>query len=463
MQGQTNAKIGKKAKLYDTRILETQEAEKGWLYTCSNAYRSFSSSTLPTLYNDINTKLQNSTSGLLHDEYFNIVSSYNYNLTNLNLNDIDSDDMIKLLKCDNKYYTIIINNVYDTSGLCVYNNTWDEIPNIPKMITLTSDNQGTCIVGTDEMSAIYKFNPANNTCIKLLDESSIVSDGSAYNVNITSKTYDNYLYIYIDTQEFASDANNHIYKTPVDPTINSIVDYEFTERVVDILYYNNYWYLLIKDENNVYKIYKGSDLANSNLSDTTKWELIYTINSHIICMYVINNRFMIFCSSKYIYTDDNFTTMNVVNSNIGYKKIMCLNNIIIMIGESSISYCDAIMIDNINNWQTQSVLGEISYISNTIQNKIYIINEQGTSHNPLGVAYELSIDSVYGSFIINYTKYENFKICQYSDLTDLNTLYNRYGISNYWNIYNNQISIPLNKQEYTVMYVGDNFVDDLYE
>ncbi|MBR2245450.1 MAG: hypothetical protein IJ880_00230 [Bacilli bacterium] len=471
MQGQTNAKIGKKAKLYDTRILETQEAEKGWAYACSDNYRSFSSSTLPTLYTDINTKLQNGVEGT--DIYMidNLsTNNYDYNLTNLGLQNID-DLYVNFLKCDNNYYTSGYNDSYGI-GLYIYNNnSWVQIQNSPNIMYAITDSIGSSIVGIDDGSRIYKFNPQNNTFIKLADESVFDYPGSGgNNTSASYKEFNNNFYLYPNYRSSGVDPiSNHIYEIPTDPTSSVFTDYAFNKKIIDVVYSNNYWYVLVNKLNEYdydigFEVYKGLSLSNNDFSDTTKWELMYSTTTnnmnHALYITVINNRFVVFYSNSYIYSDDEFNTVNIVaNIFSGYEEILVMNNVIIMCDSANlVKYCKISKIDNANNWQTQTIGDTIYIFTPPINNNIYLI--AGT--NDVLEAYSLNVSSLGQSFPINYYKYGNFKICQFSDLTLLNELYSLYGVSNYWNIYNNTISIPVDCQEYKIMYVGDNFQDTLY-
>lgn len=478
---------GEQPQLYDTRILSSASAPEGWAYTCSNAYRTFSSSTLPTLYNDINTKLQNGTA--YTDNYIVSTDNYNCDLVDLNFQNIKDTPLVSatniLLKCNNNYYT----SGYDTdNGLYIYdNNSWTKVQNSPNIICAATNTEGTFIICVDDETAIYKFNPSNNTFIQLANSSIFENPGSGGHTNIAHKEFNNNFYFYPNYNS-AGLISNHIYETPANPTVSTLIDHTFNKKIVDIVYNNNYWYVLVNKTNehntNIgFEVYKGSSLSNSDFSDATKWELIYspTINNidnsidHALYITVLSNRFIIFYATdnanntiddfNYIYTDDEFNTINsITNMPIStYCEITTLDNVILICGENTLYYCDVLKINNVNNWQTQTIGTTIVNFSYPINNTVYLTVLFDDQNNNIDyVAYSLNISAIKQSILINYHKYENFKICQYSDLTLLNQLYTQYGISNYWNIYNNAVSIPVDSQQYKIMYVGDNFNDDLY-
>lgn len=485
--GQTNAKInvgGELPQLYDTRILSSASAPEGWAYTCSNAYRSFSSSTLPTLYNDINTKLQNAIEST--DNYIVSTDNYNCDLVDLNFQNIEDTPLIInstniLLKCNNNYYTSGFE--FDAGLYIDNNNSWTKVQNSPGIICATANTEGTFIICIDNETSIYKFNPLNNTFMQLANSSIFETPGSGGNTSIAHKEFNNNFYFYANYNSEGL-ISNHIYETPANPTVSTLIDYTFNKKIIDIIYNNNFWYVLVNKTNEYntnigFEVYKGSSLSNSDFSDATKWELIYstTINNinHALYITVLSNRFIIFYATddannitddfNYIYTDDEFNTINsITNMSISTNcEITTLDNIILICGENTLYYCDVLKINNVNNWQTQTIGTTIVNFSYPINNTIYLtVKFDDQNDNIDYIAYSLNISAIKQSILINYHKYENFKICQYSDLILLNQLYTQYGISNYWNIYNNTVSIPVDSQQYKIMYVGDNFNDDLY-
>ena len=403
------------------------------------------------------------------DNYFVATNSYNFNLTNLELQNIDESLLIDntniLLKCNNNYYTSGFTG-YSGSGLYIYdNNSWTKIQNSPDILCAVTDNKGSFIIGVNNDTEIYKFNPENNTFIKLANSSIFENPGSGFHTSISHKEFNNNFYFYANNNSFHQ-LSNHIYETLTDATSNTFIDHTFNKDVIDIIYYNNYWYLLVSKNDVGFEVYKGLSLSNNDFSDTTKWELIYTYTANVSANYltVINGRFVIFYGKNYIYTDDEFNTVNTVNADFlpYYSEITTVNNIIVVCGENSLIYCRIEKIDNPNNWQTQIINNIIYSFTPPINNIIYLVVISGEDPNIEYNAYSLDLSSIDKNILINYSKYENFKICGYSDLTSLNDVYQQYGISQYWNIYNNTISIPVNKQQYSIMYVGDNFNDNLY-
>ena len=90
--------------------------------------------------------------------------------------------------------------------------------------------------------------------------------------------------------------------------------------------------------------------------------------------------------------------------------------------------------------------GGVKYLSiiKTIYTDTYIVN--GSSVN------------------VNYYKYDDFKICLPDNTNDTNlaTVYNYLGYYNYYrlNIDNETISLPRNNNLYSMMYVGDNYIEE---
>lgn len=512
MIGSTNAIVvsgGSEAQLYDTRILSQANADSGWAYMCSDNYRSFSSSTLPTLYNDMNSKLS-SAIGPYTDTYVVAPGSSVYQQLETILQNsftdtgIDYDTLSTssdesmyltpdIVHCNNKFFALT--QTYYITDLYIYeNNTWYDT--LIELNGLISNSNGTLLIGTtsDNSGTIYKIDPtsnANNISYKAIATN--VPDIDIGVNEFINKEYNDIIYFKNrDPEKWDTD---YIYSTISNYSDNSFNTYSFDVPIYDFVYANGYWYLMTADVEysglTPVTIYKGTDLSNSDLTDTTKWQVIYqdwieieghyNYYEHGLQLFYSQGRFVIFAFDYpdntelelvYFYTDDEFNTVSNIyfinNFVYGYRydscdKVEFVNNCFFF----SNKFCYLLRLDSINNWKTLPIPQNKSVynIFNPVNSEICISIDDSSGLVGYCDIYTITVPELTSRGIeigINYKKYENFKICTYSDLTTLNTLYNQYGVSNYWNIYNNAISIPVNKQEYSVMYVGSNFNDNLY-
>lgn len=451
MIGSTNAKVsqgnGAQPQLFDIKILESQSASQGWAYICSDDCRNFNSSDVPTLYNNIKNKYDN-------------VSTISVINTNIQKNYV----FTPVLFCNNKYYC---SNAYYNNG------SWVTIGSLPTMFSLATNDSASIIIGIDWDTAVYKINPIDNSYKKIANSSYLSGveyyDGrdSAYEFN--KKEYNNMLYM-------CNTASRYIHAISTDYNDNTFLTYSFNKTILDYVYINNYWYVATTDGWG-YTVYKGRSLSNSDFSDSSKWTSVFTlngVNDPFIQIFCSNNRIVIFGAySTYYYTDDDFNHIHTVSiSEISYDDrgltfVRFDGNYLLVQKDSwKMCYCPISLIQSDNNWN--SIEFDSIQIPYPVNSVMYA--EDYDSNTGIGIILKVELKSLIDKYVIDgeildisYVKSGNFKICNYNTLDTLNLLYHNYGISNYWNIYNNTVSIPVNKQNYSIMYVGDNFTDDLYE
>lgn len=514
MIGNTNARIkkggsgGNEVQLYDKRLISQPNAPSGWLYMCSDAYRSFSSNDLPTLYNDIMTKYTIASQGSTYTDTYEISDRMSNNpgylvneskiVQSLSAEDIedfaDVSSMSKLARCFTLYWNVIgsYNENYDLyyyEGYGVWNSISDRYSDFPPIYTVVPSYDGTTMLCVDYDSGIYQL--FSSRYVKHASSSSITSTSDITGTDLIKKEYNNRMYF---TNHGGDD---DIYAISNNSDVCDLFEtYSFNRKVCDFVYVDNYWYLLVNYNDKV-MIYKGTDLSNSNLTDTSKWQMICE-NSQIYAsngndyfsprIFYSKDRFVV-CGENsgeyhyqnylsYFYTDDDFSTIsNVIETNFstGYWNTYFTNDCLICGNH----FCYLFKLNSINNWVTLTIPQNMNLIDvsepvfieefdmptwtsipySAVYFTLYNNNDEKyyiySIHIPQPISSMTSID-------IQYKKYETFKFCTYSNLNNLNSIYNIYGVSNYWNIYNNLVSIPVDKQEYSIMYVSDNYQDNLY-
>lgn len=498
MLSQTNARIksgGEQPQLYDTRILATRNASPGWAYNCDSTYKTFSSSTLPTLYNDMISKFNNrinidsdihvdivdidaiegqifNTYGSIAGSYFCLSKSYDlvayaedWSYVDPHITDIlwrvpcgsglfICGDQDYIYKSDKNSYNVIANVEQDDIDI-VPTGYYDDTEVLVKVfvgIPEVAEGKGVCLTN----SIVYNYNNRN-----IYITNDIMSQGG---VGLTKYSFTG---------------------------VNSIMDFE---------YVNGYWYILTEsgNYNKGFCIYKGTSLSNGDFTDTTKWTKIYEANNDFfdndvdqikrIQLHYYNNKFYIFSvitkneynSTDFFmccrYTTSSFTNISDIHSitlNGFYHDytMRFASNYILVQTSDNVHYCSLDSIANSNCWGVKSLdVSTASQLSYPNEYNCMYVHDTNTALDTNKILYQIEIVPnaqiftdkylVNGSTIsINYYLYNNFKMCTYDDLSILDTIYYYYNVSNYWNIIDGQISIPMNRQNYSVMYVGDNYIN----
>lgn len=415
--------------LNDIKTMAQAIAEKGWAFQCKSTRQDLPKSLVPTLYNDILDKLNNSEKQLQP-------------MTQLSLNGY----RVLYSSTLNKWFYTNQSKVYETNNLIFSNVFLND--NISEMIC--GNNIFVSYVISGSNSGKYVIVNLNNNEIKYITLSSNIPLNSGA---IRSIVKDGYIYVCsVNRSDFTK-----IYKFYDDFSITDFETITFSKNIYDIQYDNGYWYVLLADG-----VYKGTDINNPN--DFTR---IYQTEIYNSSFLIVKDNFSCFLRGrnwpiKYTYdlyqnvsqTGNNFDISYPSNIN-SYPKL--LNNIIWTTQNMSI---------DINDFSTDTTVYDIKgldidYNNNTVvfgsSNNMYVagfVNKQYTD------TYIVNGNSV----VINYYKYNDFKICLAdggTNDTNLATVYSYMGYYNYFvlDTTGETVSLPRNSNLYSMMYVGDNYQD----
>ena len=436
---------GGSASLFDIKCLSQAIADKGWAFMC----RKISHDNIPFLNkSDIPTVYDN-----IFNKYNNAEKSFSPLTQGSNLKD-----------SDNNYNTFDINGF----GICVFGNTtyailnndynlkiyysssyqsgatWSLLSDIDTFTALFKANN--CIIALS-YNSVYKINPSTNTITKI--GNNIDSDYGLDYRSVKFKLINDVIYI-IKKADNTNTASifKRIYYVADDTTTNTLSYIGNYSRVVcDLEYANNSWYILARNGYTFY-VYKGSDLNNKTLTDTTKWELKFTYrNTNWDIdrngeMFYGNNRFVIFfkryqANYDYVYTDDDFATTNtkleVSIGSEGFCPLYFCNNIFYSIYKPStfpyLYYCH---IDSLqSSWSYDSSLTPSPLVSDSTLIGLFltdtlqlmgVVLPSGTYRNFIyyrGYGNTVYTDSysINGNIVtVNYSMYEDnfgkdWKIC----------------------------------------------------
>lgn len=478
------------ANLYDIKTLSQAIADRGWAFMCHTTRQDLAKSDVPTLYNDIFNKYLNA-----EKTYSDLTQGSDLKDNDNNYNTFDASSF-GLCVFGNTAYGIFIN---DYSGKIYYSSsyqtgaTWALLSDIDNFTALFKANN--CIIALSSNS-VYKINPSTNTITKI--GNNIDNDYGLSHRTVKFKLINGV--VYIIKKSIHSDTSalyKRIYYVADDTTTNTLSYIGNYSRVVcDLEYVNNYWYLVARNGNTFY-VYKGTDLNNKTLTDTTKWEqkLSYNNNNELSYngeIFYGNNRLVMFfkryqASYDYVFTDDDFVTTNTItNIALGVDEFCVLyfcNNVFYSISKpATYPYLYSCNIDNINtaeNWtydtsitpdplESDSILIGL-FLTDSLQ-LMAIILPSGTHRNFIyyrgyGNAVYTDNYNINGTIVdIQYYKYNDFKICISdggTNDTNLDAVYNELGYENYWLLdsANEQLCLPRNSNLYTQMYVGDDYED----
>ena len=531
MIGNTNSIVikGNEAQLYDTKVLTTANAETGWVYNNTNSYRSFSSSTLPTLFNDISTKLDNKEGAGITSQVTSIPRPEG----------IGYRSEQEVLYCNGTYFCAgFYYNTTSSSWVSInstitdgynYDGSRQEGQNI---IFSAANKAGTILILFGEDGKIYKVETSTKNW-KILGDSESPSGRSLFASLMNSikypirvKEYNNTLYMFnIDTWMMDTEGLLYTFDTSsYSSNTFNIYDYGASFRFHDILYTSGACYIVEYDNSSMIwgsdtcppiKIYKGNNFSNTDITDTSLWTCIVDEDSaanlfptpndsvHLVYSVILDfkdNKIWLFApiymyidveneeedfSTKFgsFYTCDDFVT----KSSMSFSTVtsdFALGEGNFFITDDYVFSCQPIW--NSQTWTNEGFslfycnranLSAMSssldfsadrlYVSLPVCSRICLYNDDssisGVYVNDVIIGTGLFTDQyIVNNAMVNidYYKYKNFKICTYSSLTTLNSLYTQYGYSVYWNLYGNQVSIPMNKQNYSVLYVGDDYVDN---
>ncbi len=423
--------------LYDIKILSQAIADKGFAFMCHTTTRALLKSDVPTVYNDILNKLNNSEKEMqpltqlsLNGQrilYSNTLNKWFYS-DETNGNIYITDNLI--------ISTVYLSDTYITEMICGNN------------IFVAYDYMNNRYVvkdlHTDETKTLNMSNvPLNSGAIR-----TIIKDGYIYLCPIARSDY------------------FKIYKFYDDFSITDFQTITFNKKIYDIQYDNGYWYVLLADG-----VYKGTDINNpssftrihqDDISDSS----FLIVKDNFSCYLKGRGNHIVYTYDLYQNTNQTVNNFDILYASAikSYPKL--LDNLIWTQNREL-----KIMSIDINDFTTfidttvYDVQGlDIDYNNNTVvygsSNNMYLtglVNKQFTD------TYNINGTNVN----INYYKYQDFKICVSdnggTNDTNIKTVYDYLGYSNYWLIdtTNETITIQRNKQGYVQMYVGDDFVDDL--
>lgn len=454
--GTEQSTASKSASLFDIKLMSQAIAEKGFAFMCHTTKRSLTKANVPTLYNDIKYKYEHCNTEFISssstpttsngvwfcsttNKYYwcnngHIYSSENIDLSNpTDLGDfgIEYNGGIYIGKNINLAY----NGSYGANSINVYNKNWElikTINNVTKFQTenvrivdgyfvfwFSAGNECYIMTVTDDSNADYLIsdNVNNQSMVSKLLKCSDIYNNHIYFVTETASGWISFLKLNIENLYVVEEFG--LYTDFGRPANNS-----GRLSITPVVIYNDEFYIA---NNN--KVYKSSN------TDLTNWSEVTTLSTNTQFLDIVkHNDIFYIATNGYIYTTNNFVNFSQLTSftpdTYGFNKFFNF-------------YVD-------NNNILLSTGGNALYVYGGSVKKIYTDT------------YTINGNTV----TINYYKYNDFKICladNGTNDTNLETVYNYLSYLNYWliDISNETICIQRDKNTYSVMFVGDNFIDDL--
>lgn len=475
--------------LYETKILSQANASKGWAYQCKSTRQDIAKASVPTVYGDIKEKYDNS-----DESIGSLYQGSNLKDNENNTHDWSADNFGLCVFGDTTFALFGDTFIYYSSS---YKSgaTWYLLSSVESFTGMFKANN--CIIVTSANS-VYKLNPTTKTLTKI--GNNIDSEYELSYKRVIFKVINGVIYlIKKSTNETTGTIYKRIYYVADDTTTNTLSYIGNYSRVVcDLEYINNNWYLLARNGYTFY-VYKGTDLNNKTLTDTTKWEekLSYRNSDWDFErsgeIFYANGRTVVFlkryqANYDYVYTDNDFSTTNTITQiSLGaddFCPLYFFNNVFYSIYKPTTTpYLFSCNIDDISsssNWDydhtvTPSPLVVDSnliglFLSNTIQ--LMAINLPSGTYRDF-IYYREYEKTVYtdtysidnNDVVISYYKNNDFKICLSdnggTNDTNLATVYSSLGYYDYFvlDLTNETVSLPRKSDLYAVMYVGDNYQD----
>lgn len=466
--------------LFDIKVLSQAIADKGFAFMCKNSRQNLSKNVVPTIYNNI------------LDKYLNVEEVMSPLTEGLNWYQVVGETchfaFLNGSFYKGKEWVLSFTNNYQSG---TYNNITSNIF-IRDLITL---NNCIIIIGYETINGnnvgfLYKLNPSTNEITKLTGNSQFED----YEYDFNYKVFDGKIYInYCTGTSAIQDKFKKIFIVTDDLTDFTYQTIVANKIVADLTYYDNNFYVLLKEAGTklVY-VRKTNDLNNINSAselwqDYITYENGYEGNEYTeqAQMFNYENNFYLFFKAyqddfKIVITTNEFVTITKERQYVDYNSAT---------GLQKIRYCENklyIKIVTSKRFLYSADLSSNAYfvIDDTIKNldynfsylilpniQFFALNENYSSCNLWyrGISKKVYTDTYIingNSVTIDYYKYDDFKICISDNGTNdakLETLYNYLGYLNYWllDINNETISIQRDKNTYSVMYVGDNFLDTL--
>lgn len=456
------------ANLLDIKTMAVAVADKGW--ACLSKTSNFlSKDVAPTLYNDMVAKLEDADTGVT-----SLTSGFSK----------DNHELICLSYINNKLYFIdessdevYYSNSYLSDGSAIQVN---DISNARNMFG--GNNCLIVVCGSGNSNKILKINPTDNSVIELGTHDT--------NYNGQFKLVGNKIYFFpLDSDENAQ--YTKVYEFVDDETDNTMVVRDYSAYVVDIEYYNGYYYL-ISVNTNVKYILKGLSLNNLNLADSSKWELLATatngeFQTRYAQLFFVNNMCIMFATRRglggqtyFCYDIDAFTLLYSTAGEIygGCSKTWFENNTFYFWSQFNMDtrpdfkYCSVNDILDYTNWENDSEISALNidgYFSTLIQPTLQLfglkvgnrkIYSRGVAKTTYTDTYVIDGTSV----SVNYYKSNDTKIVtDFSQITAMATIGNYLGYSNYFFLSQatgyEGVTLPYNSNLWTYMYVGDDYVE----
>lgn len=463
------ANIGGTFSLFDIKLLSQAIADKGFAYMCHTTRRDLAKADVPTLYDFILDKYNNAdtgatslTAGFSKDNHSLICLGYVNN---------------KLYFIDENNDTVFYSNSYLSDGSAI------QVNGISRARNMFAGNNCLIVVcDSGNSNKIFKINPTDNSVIELGTHD---TDYEGEFKLVGNKIY--FFPFYQDEAEYTK-----VYEFVDDETDNTMVVRDYNAYVVDIEYYNGYYYL-ISVNTNVKYILKGLSLNNLNLADSSKWELLATLtdgdfSKKYAQLFFVNNMCIMFTSlsglrgkAYYCYDISSFTLLySSIRELYGMtSSVWFVNNTFYFWEQWSLDsrpefkYCSANDILDYTNFQSDNEISALninSYFSTLIQNNLQLFGLRVSDRKiySRGIVKTTYTDTytINGSTVtIDYYKNNDFKICIKdggTNDTNLETVFNYLGYLNYWllDTVNETVAIQRDKNTYAVMFVGDDFIDD---
>lgn len=425
--------------LLDISILSQAIANKGFAYMCHTNRRDLAKANVPTLYDFILDKFNNTEKQLQPLTQTSLAGRtvvYSKTLNKWFFIDYDNDRICATQDLIN--FTVIKDTCVARNLVCGNN----------ILITYLDSGLG------DQQKRYLIMNLQTNEIkyLNLSDNGVPFKSGA-----IRSIIKDGYIYI-LSTNRYNL---KRVYKFLDDYSITNYSTITFTKNIYDMQYDNGYWYALLDDG-----VYKGTDINNPS-----SFTRIYQDDIYESSFLIVKGNFSCYLSSRnvpIVFTYDLYQNVQQTANNFdisfasaipAYPKI--LNNII---------WC------NNDNMKIMSI--DINTMYETVYNNDHVagmdISDDTIVYGSLIYMYYIGVvkkqytDSytINGSTVnINYYKNNDFKICikdNGTNDTNLETVFNYLGYLNYWliDVNNETVAIQRNKYNYAVMFVGDDFVDD---
>lgn len=454
--------------IYDIKLLSQIIANKGFSFLCHNTKKFLSQNDVPTVYNDIKNKYDNC------DFTFSTVSTYtnkpviqydngyfyfvnDYKVKKSATIDLGSPiDVINLAD-----YLDIMQNSQEKYNLLKFGDTW---------FLMYSKYSG---------GATWYFAFFNNDWT--LKYANINVDDYIKNRTIGSMFFDNQnsvLYFTNSNNQLVSvNANNGVV------TVLSTNVPQLSHSMANSMVKVNNMLIFLSKNTNAYPTINYFNLDTNVMTGGTAISLSYGSWQKSCLLYDNNTLYLIGSDSSklsFMTSSDLGATWSAI-TNTSYSwgnhiEVVKYNNTIyILLGNNSgiIKTTDWINFEQYITFNYSEYGDSYFNYMNLYDNGFFVLSNV-QSFNISSYLFSSYIKTVYtdsltinGSLVsVNYYKYNEWKIAISdggSNDNAINTFFNFYGYENYFllDINNSQIALPRNSNLYTVMFVGNDFIDSV--